>query len=101
MSTQQLLVPITQQSAFLKVQNTKSDSDFFTYQAGLVYKPTENGSIYASFATSANPMLAYWLKVIAVTMHLVQPILLMRLSQKKHVPLKLAQSGTYLIIVLT
>ncbi|CAI3149795.1 MULTISPECIES: TonB-dependent receptor [Acinetobacter] len=34
----------------------ESDSDFFTYQAGLVYKPTENGSIYASFATSANPV---------------------------------------------
>ncbi len=34
----------------------ESDSDFFTYQAGLVYKPTENGSIYTSFATSANPV---------------------------------------------
>ncbi|WP_368678088.1 TonB-dependent receptor [Acinetobacter lactucae] len=34
----------------------ESDSDFFTYQAGLVFKPTENGSIYASFATSANPV---------------------------------------------
>lgn len=34
----------------------KSDSDFFSYQAGLVFKPAENGSIYASFATSANPV---------------------------------------------
>ncbi|EOE0490052.1 TonB-dependent receptor, partial [Acinetobacter baumannii] len=34
----------------------ESDSDYFSYQAGLVYKPTENGSIYASFATSANPV---------------------------------------------
>lgn len=34
----------------------ESDSDFFTYQAGLVYKPTENGSFYTSFATSANPV---------------------------------------------
>ncbi|MCG2573182.1 TonB-dependent siderophore receptor [Acinetobacter sp. ME22] len=34
----------------------ESNSDFFSYQAGLVFKPTENGSIYASFATSANPV---------------------------------------------
>ncbi|WP_343579533.1 TonB-dependent siderophore receptor [Acinetobacter sp.] len=34
----------------------ESDADFFTYQAGLVFKPTEAGSIYASFATSANPV---------------------------------------------
>ncbi|QKQ69123.1 TonB-dependent siderophore receptor [Acinetobacter sp. 10FS3-1] len=33
-----------------------SDTDFFSYQAGLTFKPTENGSIYASFATSANPV---------------------------------------------
>ncbi|WP_151964009.1 TonB-dependent siderophore receptor [Acinetobacter oleivorans] len=37
-------------------QKFKNDSDYFSYQAGLVYKPTENGSIYASFATSANPV---------------------------------------------
>ncbi len=30
----------------------KSDSDFFSYQAGVTFKPVENGSIYASFATS-------------------------------------------------
>lgn len=36
--------------------NAESDSDFFSYQAGLVFKPTENGSIYASIATSANPV---------------------------------------------
>ncbi|MBF7688869.1 TonB-dependent receptor [Acinetobacter rathckeae] len=33
-----------------------SDTDFVSYQAGLIYKPTENGSIYTSFATSANPV---------------------------------------------
>ena len=33
-----------------------SDTDFFNYQAGLTFKPVENGSIYASFATSANPV---------------------------------------------
>ncbi|RKG43023.1 MULTISPECIES: TonB-dependent receptor [Acinetobacter] len=34
----------------------KSDTDFFSYQAGLTFKPAPNGSIYASFATSANPV---------------------------------------------
>lgn len=33
-----------------------SDTDFFNYQAGLTYKPVDNGSIYASYATSANPV---------------------------------------------
>ncbi|WP_224973945.1 TonB-dependent receptor [Acinetobacter oleivorans] len=37
-------------------QKFENDSDYFSYQAGLVYKPTENGSVYASFATSANPV---------------------------------------------
>ena len=32
-----------------------SDTDFFTYQAGVTFKPRENGAVYASFATSANP----------------------------------------------
>ncbi|WP_111859305.1 TonB-dependent receptor [Acinetobacter sp. CFCC 10889] len=36
--------------------NYSSDNDFFNYQAGLTFKPTENSSIYASFATSANPV---------------------------------------------
>lgn len=36
-----------------KLENNK---DFFTYQAGLIFKPVENGSIYASYATSANPV---------------------------------------------
>ncbi|WP_374665563.1 TonB-dependent receptor [Acinetobacter sp.] len=35
---------------------TESDTDFFTYQTGLTFKPVENGSIYASYATSANPV---------------------------------------------
>ncbi|MRT37699.1 TonB-dependent siderophore receptor [Acinetobacter sp. RIT698] len=34
----------------------ESNKDFFTYQAGLTYKPMKNGSIYASYATSANPV---------------------------------------------
>lgn len=34
----------------------KNDSDFVNYQAGLVYKPVENGSIYVSYATSSNPV---------------------------------------------
>ncbi|MFW1666092.1 TonB-dependent receptor [Acinetobacter ursingii] len=36
--------------------NAESDSDFFSYQTGLVFKPTENGSIYADYATSVNPV---------------------------------------------
>ncbi|AVJ21027.1 MULTISPECIES: TonB-dependent siderophore receptor [Pseudomonas] len=34
----------------------KDDSQFFNWQAGLVWKPTENGSIYTSYATSASPV---------------------------------------------
>ena len=37
----------------LKLNN---DSDFFNYQAGITFKPLENGAIYASYATSANPV---------------------------------------------
>ena len=33
----------------------KDDSQFFNWQAGLVWKPLENGSIYTSYATSASP----------------------------------------------
>lgn len=33
-----------------------SGDDFFNYQAGLTFKPRENGSIYFSYATSANPV---------------------------------------------
>lgn len=32
-----------------------NDSNFWSWQAGLVWKPADNGSIYASFATSATP----------------------------------------------
>ncbi len=35
---------------------TESDTDFFNYQAGITFKPVENGSIYASISTSANPV---------------------------------------------
>ncbi|MHA3082393.1 TonB-dependent receptor [Acinetobacter sp. ANC 5383] len=34
----------------------QNNSNYFSYQAGVVFKPAENGSIYASFATSANPV---------------------------------------------
>ncbi|HAV36698.1 MAG TPA: TonB-dependent siderophore receptor [Massilia sp.] len=35
--------------------NARVSSTFDTYQAGLVFKPSANGSIYASYATSATP----------------------------------------------
>ncbi|MDN5510809.1 TonB-dependent siderophore receptor [Acinetobacter sp.] len=38
------------------VRKAENDNDFFNYQAGITYKPVENGSIYASYATSANPV---------------------------------------------
>ena len=34
----------------------QSNNDFFNYQAGVTFKPTENSAIYASYATSANPV---------------------------------------------
>ena len=34
----------------------KNDKDFINYQAGLTFKPVENSSIYASYATSSNPV---------------------------------------------
>ncbi|RYY80134.1 MAG: TonB-dependent siderophore receptor [Moraxellaceae bacterium] len=34
----------------------ESDTDYFSYQAGIVFKPVEQGSIYVSYATSANPV---------------------------------------------
>ncbi|MHA6197154.1 TonB-dependent receptor [Pseudomonas wadenswilerensis] len=34
---------------------TSNNSHFWSWQAGLVWKPAENGSIYTSFATSATP----------------------------------------------
>ena len=39
-----------------KTAPISSNTDFFSYQAGLTFKPAENGAIYASFATSANPV---------------------------------------------
>lgn len=33
----------------------RRDDDFVTYQAGIVYKPTANTSLYASYATAATP----------------------------------------------
>ena len=37
------------------VSKGKDTSEFVTGQLGLVWKPTENGSIYVSYATSATP----------------------------------------------
>jgi catecholate siderophore receptor len=34
---------------------TSDTSNFWSWQAGVVYKPTEHGSIYTSYATSATP----------------------------------------------
>ncbi|QIC68191.1 TonB-dependent receptor [Acinetobacter schindleri] len=34
----------------------ENEEDFFNYQAGLVFKPRENGSVYISYATSSNPV---------------------------------------------
>ncbi|MFK0300210.1 TonB-dependent receptor [Brevundimonas sp. NPDC090276] len=34
---------------------TRGDWDFFNYQVGLVYKPTANSSIYASYSTASTP----------------------------------------------
>ncbi|MFD1437050.1 TonB-dependent receptor [Acinetobacter terrae] len=34
----------------------ENDKDFINYQAGITFKPVENGSIYASYATSSNPV---------------------------------------------
>lgn len=33
----------------------RNKSNFFNYQAGVVYKPVENGSIYVSYGTSSTP----------------------------------------------
>ncbi|KQB51901.1 ligand-gated channel protein [Pseudomonas endophytica] len=33
----------------------ENNSNFFNWQAGLVWKPLDNGSVYASYATSATP----------------------------------------------
>ncbi|XID74286.1 TonB-dependent receptor [Alkanindiges sp. WGS2144] len=46
----------TEQTTNATGEKIESDTDFFTYQAGLTFKPVENGSIYASIATSANPV---------------------------------------------
>ena len=32
-----------------------ADSDFFNWHAGLVYKPAENASVYASYSSASNP----------------------------------------------
>ena len=34
----------------------KNDKDFINWNAGITFKPAENGAIYASYATSANPV---------------------------------------------
>jgi len=46
----------TEQVIHATGQKIENDKDFFTYQAGITFKPVKNGSIYTSFATSANPV---------------------------------------------
>lgn len=43
-------------SAVSAAASLKNKSDFFNYQGGIVYKPTENSSIYASYSTSSTPV---------------------------------------------
>ncbi|MBB3227371.1 catecholate siderophore receptor [Luteibacter sp. Sphag1AF] len=42
-------------TAVANAQHLRNQSDFWTWQAGVVFKPVSNGSIYASWGTSANP----------------------------------------------
>ena len=42
-------------TATANATRARIDTSFDTYQAGLVYKPSANGSIYLSYATSATP----------------------------------------------
>ena len=37
------------------IVNVRNNSSFWNWQAGLVFKPAANGSIYASWGTSSNP----------------------------------------------
>ena len=46
----------TKQTTNATGDSIENNTDFLTYQAGLIFKPVENGSIYASYATSANPV---------------------------------------------
>lgn len=46
----------TEQVTHATGQKIENDKDFFTYQAGITFKPVKNGSIYTNFATSANPV---------------------------------------------
>ncbi|MEN3277863.1 MAG: catecholate siderophore receptor [Massilia sp.] len=45
----------TRATATAAAVRARVDTSFDTYQAGLVYKPSANGSIYVSYATSATP----------------------------------------------
>lgn len=66
--TKQTMTYGTRNNAVTGLNNTKitakagdqvtieNNKDFFNYQAGLTFKPVENGSIYVSYATSANPV---------------------------------------------
>lgn len=41
--------------AAVAATNFENKSSFFNYQAGIVFKPVENGSIYVSYSTSSDP----------------------------------------------
>lgn len=43
-------------SGAIKASSLKNDTHFGNYQVGLVYKPAANGSLYASWGTSSNPV---------------------------------------------
>jgi len=45
----------TNATATTAAANAEVNSTFWSYQAGVVYKPATNGSIYLSYATSATP----------------------------------------------
>lgn len=46
----------TDASATVKATSLQNDTNFANYQLGLVYKPVANGSVYASWGTSSNPV---------------------------------------------
>ncbi|MGB5949671.1 MAG: TonB-dependent siderophore receptor [Parvibaculum sp.] len=46
---------VKQTTSPVSVNDGENDSGFLNYQAGVVYKPVANGSIYISYATSSNP----------------------------------------------
>lgn len=46
----------TDANALVKATSLQNDVNFANYQLGIVYKPAANGSVYASWGTSSNPV---------------------------------------------